>query len=221
MKSILVIGLGKFGKHLIMKFHELGDEVLAVDINEDVINDITPFVTSAMIGDCTKEETLLSLGVRNFDVCFVCIGENFQNSLEITNRIKEIGARKVVSKAGSKIHAKFLIKNGADEVIYPERDSAHNIAARYSVDNVFDYIQLTKDSSIYEIPVASSWIGKSIMRLDIRNKYKVNVLAIKENDVIQALPGAEYVFKGTEHVIILGHNNEAEKLLKKINGQLF
>lgn len=221
MKSILVIGLGRFGKHLIRKFHELGDEVLAIDINEDEVNSVTPYVTRAFIGDCTKEETLNSLGVRNFDVCFVCIGGSFQNSLEITSLLKELGAKKVVSKAGTNIHAKFLIKNGADEVTYPERDSAFKLAARYSVDNVFDFIELTKDSSIYEIPVPHAWEGKSIMRLDIRRKYNINILAIKENDVIQALPSADYIFIGSEHIIILGHNNDVEKLLKKINGQLF
>jgi trk system potassium uptake protein TrkA len=179
-----------------------------------------PYTTRAVIGDCTKEETLISLGVRNFDICFVCIGGSFQNSLEITSLLKELGANKVVSKAGTNVHAKFLIKNGADEVIYPERDSAFKTASRYSVSNVFDFIELSKDTSIYEIPVSPVWVGKSIMKIDVRRKYNINILAIKEDNSVQALPGAEYVFRGWEHIIVLGHNNDVEKLMKKINSQI-
>ncbi|MGN0607032.1 MAG: potassium channel family protein [Oscillospiraceae bacterium] len=220
MKSILVIGLGRFGKHLINKFYELGDEVLAVDIKEEEVNTVTPFVTQAIIGDCTREETLQSLGIKNFDICFVCIGQNFQNSLEITSLLKEMGAKRVVSKAGTEIHAKFLLKNGADEVAYPERDNAHKLASRYSVDNVFDFIELTKDSAIYEIPVSPAWVKKSIIELDIRKKYHINIIAIKQNDIVQPLPNAEYIFTGNEHIIIIGHNTEVEKLMKKINQQI-
>ena len=128
MKTILVIGLGRFGTHLIRKFDELDDEVMAVDSSEEKINSIMPYVTSARIGDCTNEDTLKSLGIRNFDICFVCIGDNFQNSLEITSMLKEMGAKKVISKASTNIHAKFLLRNGADEVVYPERDSAYKLA---------------------------------------------------------------------------------------------
>lgn len=215
MKSFLIIGLGRFGKHLAEKFYELGDEVMAIDLNEERVQNIMPIVTSAKIGNCTNPDTMKTLGVSNFDVCFVCTGSNFQNSLEITSLLKELGAKKVVSKAGSDVHAKFLQRNGADDVIYPERDSSFRVASRYSIDNVFDYIELSKDMAIYEIPVAESWIDKSISQIDVRKKYNLNILAIKENNKITALPTADYVFYGSEHIVILGRNQDVEKFMKR------
>lgn len=215
MKSFLIIGLGRFGKHLVEKFHDLGDEVMAVDVDEERVQEVMPLVTSGRIGNCTNMDTIRSLGVGNFDVCFVCIGSNFQSSLEITSLLKDLGAKKVVSKAGSDIHAKFLHRNGADDVIYPERDSAFRMASRHSINNVFDYIELSRDTAIYEIPVAENWVKKSISQLDFRRKYNMNILAIKENHKITALPTAEYVFSGSEHIVILGHNQDIEKLMKR------
>lgn len=162
-------------------------------------------------------DTLRSLGVKNFDICFVCIGEGFQNSLEITSLLHEMGAKRVISKANTEIHAKFLLRNGADEVTYPERDSAQKLATRCSVDNIFDFIELTKDTAIYEIPILESWEGKSIVKIDARRKYRINILAVKNGTSIQALPGAEYVFNPDDHIIILGQNADVEKLLKKMD----
>lgn len=215
MKSFLIIGLGRFGKHLAEKFYEFGDEVMAIDLNEERVQNIMPIVTSAKIGNCTNPDTMKTLGVGNFDVCFVCTGSNFQNSLEITSLLKELGAKKVVSKAGSDVHAKFLQRNGADDVIYPERDSSFRVASRYSIDNVFNYIELSKDMAIYEIPVAESWIDKSISQIDVRKKYNLNILAIKENNKITALPTADYIFYGSEHIVILGRNQDVEKFMKR------
>ena len=148
MKTVLIIGIGRFGNHLCRKMAELNNEVMAVDIREEAIEDILPLVTNAQIGDCTNEEVLHSLGVGNFDICFVCIGNNFQSSLEITNLLKEMGAKYVISKANRDIQAKFLLKNGADEVVYPNRDLAEKLAVRCSMDNVFDYIELTEGYTI-------------------------------------------------------------------------
>ncbi|MCC8068194.1 MAG: TrkA family potassium uptake protein [Ruminococcus sp.] len=215
MKSFLIVGLGRFGRHLAEKFHELDDEVMAVDIDEQRVQAIMPLVTSAKIGNCTNVETLKTLGVRNFDVCFVCIGSNFQSSLEVTSLLKDLGAKKVISKAGSDIHAKFLRRNGADDVVYPERDSSFRVAARNSIDNVFDYVELSKDTAIYEIPVAENWVHKSISQIDVRKKYSINILAIKEDNKITTLPTAEYVFNGDEHLVILGRNQDVEKLMKR------
>ncbi len=216
MKSVLVIGLGRFGIHLIRQFHAHGDEVMAVDLDEEKIHEITPYVVSAKIANCAKEETLRSLGVRNFDVCFVCIGENFQSSLEITCLLKDLGAKKVISKATNEFHAKFLKRNGADDIVYPEKYSAEKIATKYSVDNVFDYIELTDEIAIYEVPVITAWIGKSIIKLDVRNKHKLNILAIKKGDDIQPMPGAQYVFEKDDHLVVLGHQRDVEKVLKLI-----
>ena len=151
MKSILIIGMGRFGCHLCKELAELGNQIMIVDQEEDRLEGMFPYVVSAKIGDCTNEDVLKSLGIGNFDIVFVCIGTNFQSSLETTSLVKELGAKYVVSKANRDIHAKFLLKNGADEVIYPDRDIAEKVAVSYSSDSVFDYIELTDEFSIYEI----------------------------------------------------------------------
>ena len=142
MKSFLIIGMGRFGSHLCRNLAKLGNEVMIVDQNEELLEPLLPYVTDAKIGDCTKEEVLKSLGVGNFDKCFVCIGTNFQSSLEITCLLKELGAKYVISKATRDVHAKFLLRNGADKNIYPDRDIAEKCAVQYSSDSVFDYFEL-------------------------------------------------------------------------------
>ena len=217
MKSILVIGIGRFGRHLSRKLIDLGNEVMIVDQSEDSLRDLIPYATSTQIGDCTKEEVLRSLGVRNFDLCFVCVGSNFQSSLEITSLLKELGAKHVISKASRDIHAKFLMRNGADEVTYPERDIAEKLAVRYSANNVFDYIEITKDVSIYEVPPLDGWIGKSIKEANVRVKYRVSILATKVGETVYPMPTSDHVFRADEHLIIMGHHADFEKLLKHID----
>lgn len=214
MKSILIIGMGRFGSHLCRDMAKLGNEIMVVDENEELLEPLLPYVVSAKIGDCTKEEVLRSLGVDNFDICFVCIGTNFQSSLEITSLLKDIGAKYVISKATRDVHAKFLLRNGADEIIYPDRDIAEKCAVSYSMDNLFDNFELTKGYSIYEIAPPSSWIGKTIVELDIRNNYHANIIAIKSNDEIQILPPVDYRFHENEHIMILGHKTDLQKLVK-------
>ena len=216
MKSVLIIGIGRFGRHLARKFVELGNEVMIVDIEEEKMSEIVSIVTTAQIGDCTNVDVLKSLGVRNFDICFVCIGDNFQASLEITSLLKELGAKHVVSKANREIHAKFLLRNGADDVVYPEKDIAEKAALRYSADHVFDYIELTPEYSIAEIPPVSGWIGKTIAEISVRGKYQMSILAIKENGEILPLPKADHVFREEEHLIVAAKKNDLVKLIKKI-----
>lgn len=216
MNSILIIGLGKFGHHLCRNMAELGNEIMIVDQKEEVLEDLLPIVTSAKIGDCTNEEVLRSLGVSNFDLCFVCIGTNFQSSLEITSLIKEMGARCVISKANRDIHAKFLLKNGADEVIYPDRDIAEKLAVRHSANHVFDYIELTDDYSIYEIPPLTEWLGKSIRDVNFRVKYKVSILGTKKGEDISLLPAADHIFAADEHLMVIGRAEDMDKILKHL-----
>ena len=216
MKSVLIIGIGRFGRHLARKFVELGNEVMIVDIEEEKMSEIVSIVTTAQIGDCTNVDVLKSLGVRNFDICFVCIGDNFQASLEITSLLKELGAKHVVSKANREIHAKFLLRNGADDVVYPEKDIAEKAAIRYSADHVFDYIELTPEYSIAEIPPVSAWIGKTIAEISVRGKYQMSILATKENGEILPLPKADHVFREEEHLIVAAKKNDLVKLIKKI-----
>lgn len=181
MKNILLIGLGRFGRHIAMKLNELNHQVMAVDKDEDRVNRILPFVTNAQIGDSTSEDFLASLGVRNFDVCIVAIGDNFQSSLETASLLKELGAKKVVARAGRDIQAKFLLRNGADEVVYPEKQMGNWTAIRYTSDHITDYIALGDDHAIFEVEVPDSWVGKSIGQLDVRKRYHVNIMAIKQN----------------------------------------
>lgn len=169
-KSILLIGLGRFGRHIAMKLDELHHQVMAVDKEDSRVEAILPFVTNAQIGDATNEDFLSSLGIRNFDVCIVAIGDNFQNSLETTSLLKELGAKMVVSRASRDIHAKFLLRNGADEIVYPEKQLANWTAMRYSSDHILDYIELDEDHAIFELSVPHEWTGKTVGQLDIRKK---------------------------------------------------
>ena len=216
MKSILIIGMGRFGAHLCMDLSKLDNEIMIVDQEEEKLEDLLPYVTSAKIGDCTNEKVLKSLGVSNFDICFVCIGSNFQSSLEITSLLKELGAAYVVSKANRDIHAKFLLRNGADEVIYPDRDIAEKVAVRFSANQVFDYVELGSGYSIYEIAPLPEWIGKTIKEVNVRVRYNINILGVKNNDQMSLMPGAEYVFCADEHLIIVGHQTDIAKIVKKL-----
>ncbi|MDE6055523.1 MAG: TrkA family potassium uptake protein, partial [Lachnospiraceae bacterium] len=169
------------------------------------------------IGDCTSEEVLKSIGVRNFDVVFVCIGTNFQSSLEITSLVKELGAKRVISKATRDIQAKFLLRNGADEVIYPEKDIAEKWAERYSLDNIFDYIDLPGAFGIYEMPPVKEWVGKSIRESDIAAKYKISILGIKKKheEEMRVMPSADYIIRETDHLMVMAGNEVAERLLEQ------
>lgn len=216
MKSILVIGLGRFGRHLCHKFMSLGNEVMIVDRDEAAVTALMADATSAQIADCSDENVLRSLGVQNFDLCFVCIGQEFAPSLLVTSLLKDLGAKRVISKASQDIHARLLLRNGADEVVYPERDSAERIAARLSATNVFDCIELTEEYSIYEIPPLESWVGRSVRDIDVRNRHHINILAVKTGEELRPMPGADYVFTGREHLLALASNDDARRLLKKM-----
>lgn len=216
MKSILIIGLGRFGHHLCKNLEKMGNKVMIVDERESAMEDLIFLATSAKIGDCTKEDVLKSLGVPKFDLCFVCIGNNFQSSLEITSLLKEMGAKYVISKANRDIHAKFLLRNGADEVIYPDRDIAEKLAVRHSTNHIYDYVEVTGEYSIFEIPPLAEWIGKSIQELDIRKNYQINILGIKENEKMNLSPEPQHVFSQQEHVMIIGRKEDLNKVLQNL-----
>lgn len=216
MKSILVIGMGKFGHHFVDKLLELENEVMIIDVNEEHIRDMFSKVTSARVGDCTNPEVLKSLGLRNFDLVVVCIAENFQNSLEVTSLVKELGGKYVISMASRDIQSKFLLKNGADEVLYPDRDVAYNLAAKCSANHVFDYIKLSEDYSIYEIPIVGSWIGKSIREVNVRAEYNVNIIGIVSGEKTIIMPSADYIFCKDDHIKVLAQKECIEKIVKKI-----
>ena len=211
MKSILIIGLGRFGRHIAIKLDELHHQVMAVDKEDTRVDAVLPFVTNAQIGDATNEDFLSSLGVGNFDVCIVAIGDNFQNSLEVTSLLKELGARMVVSRAARDVHAKFLLRNGADEIVYPERQLADWAAIRYSADHILDYIELDEEHAIFEISIPEEWIGKTIGQLDIRKKYDINIMALKTNDIMNLeISSDTQLLKGST-MLVLGETKHIQK----------
>ncbi len=213
MKSILLIGLGRFGRHMAQKLHELGHDVLAIDKNEERVNDILPYVTNAEIGDSTNEQYIASLGVRNFDLCVVAIGDDFQSSLETTVLLKDYGAPNILARANRDIQAKLLQRNGADHVVYADKEMAIRAAVKYSSDNVFDYIELSDNYSIYETPVPAPWVGKTIIQINVRQKHHVSILATRHGDVLDPLPKTDHVFTSDESLLILGDNKDIQKFL--------
>lgn len=179
MKNVLLIGLGRFGMHVAAHLYDLGHQVMAVDTDEDRVNKVLPYVTNAQIGDSTDADFLRSLGVVNYDVCIVTIGGNFQNSLETASLLEELGAKKVVARAERDVQAKFLLRNGADEVVYPEKQVAKWTAIRYTADHILDYIEVDDSHGIFEVDVPPAWIGKSVGELDIRRKFDINIIALR------------------------------------------
>lgn len=214
MKSILIIGLGRFGRHMAQKFYEQGNDVMAVDIIEERVNVVLPYVTNAQIGDATDEMFLSSLGISDYDLCVVTIGDNFQNSLETTALLKDLGATYVLSRASRDVHAKFLLRNGADEVIYTEKETAERLAVKFGSDSIFNYIELNEEFSIYEISVPSGWVGKSILQKDVRSKYNVSILATKTGESIYPLLHPDHIFTADEILMVLGRNEDVERLIK-------
>lgn len=214
MKSVLLIGLGRFGRHMAMKLRELHHEVLAIDSDEQRVNDALEFVTNAQIGDSTNEQFIASLGVRNFDLCVVAIGDDFQSSLETTSLLKELGAKAVVSRAARDVHAKFLLRNGADEIVYPEKQLAAWTAIRYTADHILDYIELDDSHAIYEITVPEKWIGRTVFDVDVRKKYGINIMAIKRSGemILNITPQTDFTKDDT--ILVLGHTKDMQKYFR-------
>jgi trk system potassium uptake protein TrkA len=220
MKSILVIGLGNFGKNLAYKLQELGNDVMVIDSNEKKIQAVANDFTEAFTGDCTNEAVISSLGVNNFDICYVTTGGSFQASLEITSLLKEHGAKYIVSKATQEMQAKFLKQIGANEVVYPEKDMALKMAIKHNADSVFDYIQLGEEYALYEVPVPKVWIGKTLKELNIRKEFGVNVISITNDDGKYLLAMPDYKFEENDHILLLGRQDELKstsKALKKLS----
>ncbi len=212
--SFLIIGLGRFGTNLALRLMESGNEVMVIDNNEESIDHIAPFVTQAKIGDCMDEEVLRSLGVDGFDFCFVCISEQFQSSLEITSLLKELGAPMVISKADRDLHARLLLKIGADEVVFPERDMAQRTAMRFSVNGALEYIELAPGYAIFELAVPEAWVGKSLLELDVRNKWNVNIIGCKEDGAICPITAASYTFQAGTHILVAGGAKDVATMMK-------
>ncbi len=211
MKSILLIGLGRFGKNIAVKLHELHHEIMAIDKIEERVQEALPYVTNAQIGDSMNEAFLRSLGVGNYDVCIVAIGNDFQSSLETTSLLKELGAKMVVSRAARDVHAKFLLRNGADEIVYPEKQLATWTAIRYSSDHIFDYIELDNEYAIFEIEVPESWINRTVGEINIRQKYNINIMALKRVGKMDLTITPDTCFYPGDAMLVLGKNRDIQK----------
>ncbi|MCQ2416887.1 MAG: TrkA family potassium uptake protein [Oscillospiraceae bacterium] len=213
MKSILIIGAGQFGVHIAKRMSELRCEVMAVDSSETRINEILPYVTNAVIGDGTSAEFLKTLGVRDYDVSIVTIGDNFQNSLQTTALLKELGSPYVVARASNDVQMKFLLRNGADEVTYPEKQTAMRIATKHASDSIMDYIQLDDQCSIYEMRIPKEWNGKTLVQLDIRKKYNLNIIAIKDGNHV-TVPTPSMEMQEGDEVFVIGDIRDISKCFK-------
>ena len=211
MKNYLVIGVGRFGRHVCKKLFELGYDVMAVDRNEECIEQVLPYTLNSMIGDSTKSEFIKSIGVGNFDVCFVAIGDDFQTSLETTSLLSECGAKYVVSRASRDTQAKFLLRNGANAVVYPERQLAEWTAVRYSSNNISNYIELPGNNSIFECKVPRHWAGKSILELEIRKRHNVNIMAIKKDGEWDMRITPHIKFEENQYMLVYGADKDLEK----------
>ena len=214
MKSVLIIGLGRFGRHIAMKLNSLNHQVMAVDSSEDRCNAVLPYVTNAQIGDATNGEFLSSLGVRNFDACIVAIGNDFQSSLETASLLKELGAKKVIARASTGVQEKFLLRNGADEVVYPEKQLAAWTAIRCTSEHILDYIELDGDWSLFELDIPPAWQGKTVVQLDIRKKYGINVLGVREKGRLNMNVTADTVLDQGKSILVLGQQKAVQKCFR-------
>ena len=214
MKSILLIGLNHFGTMIAKQLHDLGHQVLAVDRDEARVNAVLPIVTDVQIGDSTNEAFLRSLGINNFDVCIVTISTDFQSSLETTSLLKELGGKLVVSRADREIQAKLLSKNGADEVINPEKQAARWAAIRYASNHILDYIRLDDDHAIYEVSVPKEWVGKSIGHIDIRKRYGISIMAIKKDGKMTLSVTPETILGQDITMLVLGGRKAMQKCFR-------
>lgn len=215
MKSVLVIGLGRFGLIMADKLENEGNEVMGVDISERRADDAAASLRNVQIGDSTDEHFIASLGVANFDVCVVAVGgENFQTALETTVLLKDYGAKFIVARANRDVHEKLLLRNGADYVVCADREAAERLAVKYGTKNVFDYIEISDDFGLFEISVPEPWIGKTIAKVNVRSKYNINIIATKVDEKITPVTNPDYVFNRSENIMIMGEEDVVRKLLK-------
>lgn len=212
MKSFIVIGAGKFG-HYFCKFLSKEDaEIMIVDGDEEKLSDMLSYVSSAKVGDCTRRDVVKGLGVEDFDEAVVCVPESFQNSLQIVDLLNEYGAKNITAVASTEIQAKFLLKNGADHIIFPDRDMSERLAVAIANDSIFDFLKLSEDHAIYEIIPPKRWITQSILAVDVRRRHSVNIIAVKTPEGRLFLPGPDYVFNAEDHLIVFGKDKDIEKL---------
>lgn len=214
MKSVLLIGVGRYGYHLAVSLSKMGHQIMAIDKNEERINKVIPYVTSAKIGDSTSTEVLSSIGVGNYDLCIVTISQSFQDSMETTSLLQEMGAKMIVSRAETEIHGKFLLRNGADHVVFPEKQLARWTAVRYTSDNVLDFIEVDDSHGIFEVRIPENWLGKTIAKLDVRRNYDINILAVKEGSKVSYTIDPNLELTAGQTLLVLGEYRALQKCFR-------
>ena len=214
MKNVLLIGLGRFGRHMAQKLTDMHHQVLAIDKDERKIQEAMSYVTNAEIGDATDPALIDALGVKDFDLCVITMSHDLQASLEITALLKEKGAPYVLVRVSRDTHAHFLLACGADEIIYPDKELADWAAVRYSGDHVYDYTRLSPDHAIYETEIPDAWIGHSVVDLGVRQRYHLNILAIRRNGNVEPMPGPSYQFRPGDRTVLLGSDKDVQKFLR-------
>ena len=215
MRSYIVVGLGRFGTEAAKRLFELGCEVLAIEKNSDYVQQISAYVTQAVVGDARDKEVLRALGAADFDCAIVAIGDSLGDSVLATMNLKELGVPYVVCKAHDETHRQVLMKLGADKVVIPEQEQACRLARNLSSPNVLDYIELSDAHGIIEVPAPTSWIGKSLKDLNVRAKLGVNIIAIKQGRAVNVSPGADYEILPGDVMVVLGDTaalNAVQKL---------
>ena len=213
MKSVLLIGLGRFGRYTAKKLNELGHDVMAIEKDEERLNKVIHEVTDARIGDATSKEFLETIGVSNFDLCIVAIGDAFLEALEITSLLQELGSKKTIARATSARMEKFLLRNGADAVVFPEREFANWTAIRYSSDNIENYIEVSDGYAIYELKVPKQWDQKRIDEVDVRRKYGISILGIR-NGKMTMNPPFNTVLRKEDTMLVLGNSAEMHRIFR-------
>lgn len=213
MKNILLIGVGNFGYHIAQELGKLKVEVLAVDLDEDRLRDVSEYLSKTLIGDATDIDFLKTLGVNTFDECLVTIGDDFQASLEAVLNLKELGARRITARASKESQEKILLKTGADVVIYPEKQLARWAALHCGTNSIYDFVELENNYGIYEINVSDSWVGKTLAELDLRRKYNISILGYKEGERIKLITHSEFKLKDNIHLLILAKEEDVNKII--------
>ena len=214
MKNVLLIGLGRFGRHMAQKMSDMTHQILVIDKDEHKVQEAMSYVTNAEIGDATDPALIASLGVKDFDLCVVTMSHDLQASLEITALLKENGAPFVLVRVSRDTHAHFLLSCGADEIIYPEKQMADWAAVRYTGDHVYDYTRLSPDYAIYETEIPDSWIGHTAVDLSIRQRYRLNILALRRNGNVDPMFGPSTVLQAGDRIILLGSDKDVQKFLR-------
>ena len=214
MKSYLVIGMGRFGTEVARQLYALGCEVLAVDSKSDLVQQVANDVTHAAVADARDKDVLKALGAKEFDCAVVAIGDSLADSVLATMNVKELGIPKVVCKAHDETHRQVLLKLGADQVVIPEQENAGRLARSLSSHNVLDYIELSADYGIIEVPAPVSWQGKTLKDLNVRAKLGLNIIAIKREGNINVSPSADYAIAQKDIMVVLGDSAALERVQK-------